>query len=170
MNYLLKDNITGNVACYKTTVKISRKKDLILVKYKALSSTLFSYSDKYNDELYKGDVVEIFISLGKPFYYYEFECAPNGTLFYGEIHNENNERTLTLLQNNCIKSKTKQHKNWYSVDLIIDLSKLSGDKNNISYNIFRIDTDGEKPEKHLFALNPTLCDTFHVEKAFIKLK
>ena len=34
-------------------------------------------------------------------------------------------------------------------------------------NAFRIETDGERLEKHLFALNPTLCNSFH-KSEFIK--
>ena len=49
----------------------------------------------------------------------------------------------------------------------VDLSKLKHN-NNIEYNAFRIEMVNER--QILEALNPTLCNTFHVREKFMRLE
>ena len=68
---LLKENKTGSKACYKTQFKYRKSLNYLHFSYKAHNSSLDSYSDKYNDELYHGNVCELFIRYGKENHYHQ---------------------------------------------------------------------------------------------------
>ena len=162
---LLKENITGAEACYKTEFKYRKCCKYLCFTFKAHHSALDSYSDKYNDELYRGNVCELFIKYGKENHYYEIEVAPNGATFLADIENINGNFKGTLIDDCFVKTNAKVKKNAYMVRILIPKSFIKTKK--IEFNAFRIETDGERPEKHLFALNPTLCNSFH-KSEFIK--
>ena len=52
-----KDNITGEKAIYKTEFDIKIEGNKLVLNYSAKHSKFYSYSDKFNDDIYKGDVV-----------------------------------------------------------------------------------------------------------------
>lgn len=162
---LFKENITGNIACYKTKFKYKKGLKFLHFTFKAFDSSLTSYSNKYNDPLYKADVCELFIKYGKENHYYEIEVAPNGTIFLSDIENINGKFRGTLIEKCFIKTSSRIKNNTYLVSISIPKKYIK--TKNIEFNAFRIETDGEKPEKHLFALNPTLCNSFH-RMEFIK--
>lgn len=167
--YFFKENKTGNETSYETRLDIDQKGDKLVCFFKAKNSKFYSYSNKYNDDLFKGDVVEIFISSKYDNKYYEIEVSPNGTLFYALIDNSKSEDRILYLENNCVDVKVECKNKSYTVLLTIDLAKLELNKKGIIFNAFRIETDGGVPEKHLLALNPTLCGSFHKPEFFIKL-
>lgn len=156
---LLKENITGEKACYKTEFSYRKCYKYLRFTFKAHHSALNSYSDKYNDELYKADVCELFIRYGKENHYYEIEVAPNGATFLADIENINGNFHGNLIDDCFIKTTSKIKKDSYTVKILIPKSYIKTRK--IEFNAFRIETDGERPEKHLFALHPTLCGSFH---------
>ncbi len=156
---LLKENKTGKEACYKTKFRFKKSRNYLRFSFVAHNSALDSYSDKYNDELYKADVCELFIKYGKKDHYYEIEVAPNGATFLADIENKNGRFHGTLIKNCFVKTKAKAKKDYYKVKMLIPTSYIK--TNKIEFNAFRIETDGEKPEKHLFALHPTMCGSFH---------
>lgn len=49
-----------------------------------------------------------------------------------------------------------------------DEAGLNGD--GVYFNAYRLETDGGEQEKHLFALNPTMCGKFHVPSKYVYLK
>ena len=163
----LKENVTGKEAIYETDVAFEIKDKIIYLDFVARHSLLFSYSDKYNDKLYQGDTCEIFVDFGNKTHYLEIEVAPNNTLFIALV--DKVDKSLTFLENNFVESKTEKYLDGYKASLIIDLKALDKDVIEIKYNIFRIETDGGKENAHLFALNPTLCGTFHVQDKFLKI-
>lgn len=156
---ILKENTTGKKACYKTKFKFRKCCKYLCFTYIAHHSSLNSYSDKYNDELYKADVCELFIRYGKENHYYEIEVAPNGATFLADIENINGDFHGALIDKCFIKTSAKIKKDTYIVRILIPKEYIK--TNKIEFNAFRIETDGEKPEKHLFALHPTLCGSFH---------
>lgn len=161
----LRENFTGQKAVYKTTLhKYVTPKSIIFV-FNARHSTFNSYSNKNNDDLYKADVCEVFIRYGKENHYYEVEVAPNGATFLADITNINGDFKGELINDIFMKTSAKTYKNSYKVTIKIPREYIKTKK--IEFNAFRIETDGEKPEKHLFALNPTLCGSFH-KPEFIK--
>lgn len=156
---LLKENKTGAEACYKTEFKYRKCCKYLCFIFKAHHSALDSYSDKYNDELYRGNVCELFIKYGKENHYYEIEVAPNGATFLADIENINSNFKGNLIGDCFVKTSAKIKKSGYTVRILMPKSFIKTKK--IEFNAFRIETDGERPEKHLFALHPTLCNSFH---------
>lgn len=156
---LLKENITGQKACYKTKFKYRRCYKYLYFSFKAYHSTFNSYSGKYNDELYKADVCELFIKYGKENHYYEIEVAPNGATFLADIENIDGNFKGTLIDKCFVKTKAKIAKDHYIVRILVPRHYIKTKK--IEFNAFRIETDGIKPEAHLFALHPTMCGSFH---------
>ena len=57
----LKDNFTGEKAIYKTLLNIEKQDDVLIFEFYASHCSFYSYSDKFNDPIYNGDVVEVFI-------------------------------------------------------------------------------------------------------------
>lgn len=161
--FKLLDNLTGKIGTPQTDFSYERKGNLLSFCFEAYESSLNSFSNIDNDQLYKGDVVEIFLDLGDDFYY-EFEVAPNGATFVAKILN----REITFTENNFFKSKTYIKGDMYQVYMMVDISKLKHN-GKIRFNAFRIETKGIKSEYILQALSPTLCETFHVREKFIDL-
>lgn len=143
-NYVKSDNlVTFNFVCY--------------------DSCLYSYSNKNNDDLWKGCVAEIFLDTGLDFYY-EFEVAPNGAVFAAKIRN----RQIEYIDPSIIESRSAINGNNYQVQITVDLNKLEkGDE--LKFNAFRVENKKGETIQQLQALNPTLCETFHVRKKFIRL-
>ncbi len=162
MSYLL-NNFNGKIANPKTIVKIEKKEEKIIFNFAAFDSCLYSYSKKNNTNLWKACVCEVFLDLGDDFYY-EFEVAPNGKTFIAIIKN----KKVTFIKQNFFSSKVTIDGDKYEVTMEIDLAKLNNPK-IIKYNCFRIETRPNEKEQILSALNPTLCDTFHVREKFITL-
>lgn len=156
---LLKENYTGNTACYKTKFKFRKCSKFLHFAFKACNSSLNSYSNKYNDELYKADVCELFIKYGKENHYYEIEVAPNGAVFLSDIENIDGNFKGALIDQCFVKTSVKVKKDTYKVRISIPRSFIKTKK--IEFNAFRIETDGIESNKHLFALHPTLCGSFH---------
>jgi hypothetical protein len=164
MSYL-KNNFNGGQTKTKTSFAVKKIGFTIIANFIAHDSSLLSYSTKDNDDLWKGCVVELFLDLGDRDFYYEFEVAPNGATFVAKKYIDH----LDFIKNDFFKSKSVIDGTSYKVEMVIDLSKLNILK-DIRYNAFRIENDSPKEKSdNLFALNPTLCDTFHIREKFIKL-
>ena len=161
---ILKDNITGLESPIKTEFFIKQEGKTLSCSFNAYNSSLNSYSDKDNDELYLGDVVEIFIDVGEKDSYLEIEVAPNGAKFVANIVN----RKIIFIDNSFVKTKVDVKDDSYFVSLEIDLSRFNINR-PIEYNAFRIETKGIKENYILLAASPTLCGTFHVRNKFIHL-
>ena len=159
----LLDNCSGNFIDPITNVSYEINGNILEFNFQAFDSALNSFSNKDNDAIYNGDVVEVFLDLGDEFYY-EFEVAPNGTTFIAKILNGN----IIFVENTFFESNVRIEGNNYFVKMKIDLSKL-GESKNIKFNAFRIETKGIKPNYILQALCPTLSNSFHVRNKFIKI-
>ena len=160
----LKNNFNGNVANPKTIVKIEKKKSKIVFNFKAYKSCLFSYSSENNSDLWRACVCEVFLDLGDDFYY-EFEVAPNGATFVAKIK----DRKITFFEQDFFSSKARIENDNYYVEMTIDLDKIGFNPKHIKYNCFRVEVNPNEKEQNLSALNPTLCDTFHIRDKFLTL-
>ena len=67
------------------------------------------------------------------------------------------------------RSDVRHTDNGYIVDISIDKTKLNMSLDKIYFNAYRLETDGGEMEKHLFALNPTMCGKFHVPTRYVML-
>ena len=155
---LLKNNFTGEIANPKTEVEISFNNDVLSFNFVAHDSSLESYSDKKNDDLWRKNVVEVFLDLNDPDFYYEFEVAPNGAIFVAKKYKDK----LVFINDDFFKSNVEIVGNSYKVLMKIDL-KMIGKVENFKFNAFRIE------DENLEALSPTFCDTFHKREKFISL-
>lgn len=161
---ILKDNITGQNSPLKTEFYIEEKGKHLICLFKAYDSSLNSHGNKNNDELYRGDVVEVFLDIGEPNAYLEIEVAPNGKKFVANII----DKEIHFIDSNFVKTNVEIQNHDYFVTIDINLSKLKVLK-PIKYNAYRIETKGIKENYLLLAVSPTLCGTFHVRDSFIKL-
>ena len=163
MKYRLFDTRTGKLEEPITNFSFEKLNNVLICSFEAKDSSLNSYSNKNNDDLYLGDVVELFLDLGSDFYY-EFEVAPNNATFVAKIVNSK----PVFIDSSFFESEVKIIDKDYYVQMKIDLSNL--DKyEEIKINAFRIETKGIKSELILQALSPTLCNTFHVRDKFVKI-
>ena len=156
----LSNNIDGKIGVPETLVTWKRDGNILIFNFEAKDSSLKSFSNKNNDTLWYENVVEIFLDLGDDFYY-EFEIAPNGTSFIAKIKN----RAITFFEQNFFSHKVEIEGSTYKVEMRMDLGKLSYKPKHIRFNAFRHERVKEKDVE--LALNPTLCDTFHVKEKFI---
>lgn len=159
----LRNNFDNSIAVPRTLFKIERDKHFIIFSFRATKSCLYSFSKENNDDLWKGCVCEVFLDLGDDFYY-EFEVAPNGAIFIAKIK----DGKITFFDCDFFSSNAKIKGSTYFINMKIDLSKLIT-SSTIKYNAFRVETKENEKEQKLSALNPTLCETFHVRDKFIKL-
>ena len=169
--FTLKENRTGNKACYSTCLTVSVMKKRIVFNFLAESSSLFAPYSGYNEPLFDGDVCEIFI--GDKANYYEIEVAPNGAVLFAKITNYGNGGFSTKLLPLAEKEKllVTSARVFGGYEVTIEIERSAFEDKNVFFNAFRIDTDGgEKAEKHLFSVFPTLRNSFHLSEVFEKLE
>ena len=160
----LRDNFTGEKGNPETTFDALRNGNELIFSFEAKDSSLTSYSDKDNDDLWRENVVEVFLDLGDDFYY-EFEVAPNGKTFVATILNGE----ITFIKNDFFSSNVEIEGNTYKVTMKIDLSKFKNVQ-EVKYNAFRAEKKNVGKGQILEALNPTFCNTFHVREKFVILQ
>ncbi len=174
MKYYLKENYKAGEAIYKTSVDITEKDGTIKFFFEAENSKCYCPYNKYNEELFEGDVCEVFIG-SDPLreIYYEIVLAPNNTLFLARVTDRGNRDYDIdhIDKKDCfVEYHAGKTEKGYFAEFKFKLQDIRTGDGEIIFNAFRIDTDGEYPEKHLFALNPSLRDTFHYTPAMVKLK
>ena len=160
---VLLNNLDATKPNKATDFNYVKSDNIITFNFDCYNSCLYSYSNKTNDDLWKGCVAEIFLDTGLDFYY-EFEVAPNGAVFAAKIRN----RQIEYIDPSIIKSRSTINGNNYQVQITVDLNKLEkGDE--LKFNAFRVENEKGETIQQLQALNPTLCETFHVREKFIRL-
>ncbi|MBE5741923.1 MAG: hypothetical protein E7360_01230 [Clostridiales bacterium] len=163
----LRENRKGEKTPFITTLEYGRVGNNLRFKFCAHDSKLFSAYSEDNEPIYNGDVVEVFLCVGKDINeYYELEVAPNGAVFFAKIKNENGNLKLEFLPKAFTADVTLTD-NGYDVEIIVPYSAIKAGDHPIRFNAFRIETEGGHRDKHLLALNPTLCGNFHCPDKFI---
>ncbi len=165
---LLENN--GGTVKESTLVKMSIEDERLKLLFICASRDIISKGRTYNDKLYEGDTVELFITLGTKGRYLELEVNPRGVQYAAIV--ENNGQNIVINYLECSP--------FYSVTDIIEggwcsfweiplenLNKLGFDIENAYFNLYRQDYEGEN--LNLYALNPTMSETFHKTESFIKL-
>lgn len=177
MIYQLKNSRTGEaIPEFETTVEVKKTKTHLTFDFYCKNTQFYSADDKYNGPIYGGDVCEAFICTGEDIMkYYEIEVAPNNCQFLYKIVNHggmnNNINTYPIpAEENFLTSSVEKIGNDYRVKFSVPLDKIGYDeKIGVRYNAYRIETEGGITDKNLLAINPTMCDKFHVPSCFIKL-
>lgn len=160
---VLLDNFTGQKPKKLTDFNYIKDNSVVTFNFNCYDSAIYSFSNKDNDDLWRGCVAEVFLDTGLDFYY-EFEVAPNGAVFAAKIRN----RKIEYIDPSIIKAKATVVGNGYQVQLIVDLNKLERG-NELKFNAFRVENKKGETVQQLQALNPTLCETFHVREKFKRL-
>ncbi len=170
MECFLKNNYTGEETPFKTVLEYGRKNGEFRFSFDCENSKLFSAYDEDNEPIYNGDVVELFICVGGDRRsYFEIEVAPNGAVFFAEIRNENGLHAK-MLNARSFFSKVTLRENGYSVEINVPDAILGYKNGEVTFNAYRIETEGGVPNKNLLALNPTLCGSFHMPQFFVPLE
>lgn len=180
MKFILKNNRTGeDFPEYLTTLNVVKTETHLEFLFDCNKSMFFSAGDEYNSEIFNGDVCEAFICVDEDLTrYYEIEVAPNNCQFLYKMHNVSKsvekvelEQYPITKEENFLFSEVIKYDNNYKVKFSVPLDKIGYDpKVGIRFNAYRIETDGGYTDRHLLAVNPTLCDTFHEPNKFIKFE
>ncbi len=176
MRYELKNNRNGEkIDEFLTTVDVVKTDKELSFEFFCKNSKFYSASNEYNGLIYNGDVCEAFISTGNDItVYYEIEVAPNGTIFLYKMKNLGVGMfdATPIPEEDCFVTAEVEKLNDtdYRVKFSMPLEKIGYDeKIGITFNAFRIETEGGIIDKNILALSPTLCETFHCVDSFIKL-
>ena len=175
--YELKNSRNGEKAVYKTTVDITKQDGIITFVFTAENTQYYCPRSGYNKIHSVGDACEILIgSDPNRRWYYEIELSPANDLMLAKMEykgkNENGRVVLGVnLVDDCFVTSTVQRteKGYVAQINIPEKEILTGD-GEIYFNAYRLETDGGEMEKHLFALNPTLCKFFHTPDKYVYLK
>lgn len=176
LNEKLKNSRTGkDIPEFETTVKIVMTDTELSFEFFCKNSKFFSASNEYNGPIFDGDVCEAFICTGEdPKKYFEIEVSPNNTQFVSFMTNLGPglyDAEYVSKENNFLKSEVEFLGNDYRLKFSMPLEKIGYDpKRGIRFNAYRIETEGGYTDRNLLALNPTMCDTFHVYEKFVELK
>ncbi len=160
----------GGDTCLKTEVRFSMENDSLNLLFICEARDIISKGKAYNDKLYEGDVVELFLTLGERTKYLELDVNPSGVEFAAVVTNDGQSRKLDFLPESPFHNSTVLTENGWRSEWKIpldNLRKLGFREENAYFNLYRQDFDGD--ELNLYALNPTECETFHKTEKFIKL-
>jgi hypothetical protein len=171
----LRNSRTGEKSDFTTNVIIKMTETDLSFEFFCKNSKFYSADDKYNGPIFDGDVCEAFISTdGTINNYFEIEVAPNNTVFLNRIYNPGGGAFQTFPideSENFVTSEVEINGNDYRLKFSVPLEKIGYTKEKgILFNAYRIETEGGHTDLHLLALNPTMCDTFHMSEYFIKLE
>ena len=177
MIHQLRNSTDGAEACYKTTLEITENGSSLTFRFVAVNSKYNCPYRTYNAPHYKGDVCEVFIGTAPDKkVYYEVEITPMNDLFLAKItyqgKDENGSPILhtDYVEESFVKSNAALTDNGYIAEISFDKNNVITGDGDLFFNAYRIETDGEAPEKHLFALNPTMQGRFHVPERYVTLK
>lgn len=171
MKALLKNSRTGEPAVYKTEVETEYFGEYLKLSFVCENSACYCPYQKNNMPIYEGDVCEAFLCADeKRREYLETEIAPNGAVFAAIIVNDGGKLNTTVLDDVLFDIRVSKTETGYLAEYKIDLKKVGLYGKTLFGNIYRIETDGGEHNKHLFALNPTLCGNFHRPEKFIEIK
>lgn len=169
--YHLLENINKDEPAQKTTVFAKHTGDYLEFDFVCEENSPHPYGEKNNDLLYKGDVVEIFLTLGAKNRYLEVEVNPDGLLFVAEVTFKGGKTSLNMLTDQVAETVVQKGENEIKTNLKLNKKALLGlgfTPENAFINLYRQDFD-ENNNLRLYALSPTMCGTFHKPEAFLKL-
>lgn len=173
----LKNCVSGLPAVYKTEFSVSEKEGKLTFVFDAEHSRYFCCDPGYNNIHSLGDVCEILIGTDtKRGVYYEIEISPIGDLMIAKMINHGVDSAgkpildINFVEEPFIDASITKTESGYRAELTFDKECIYTGDGEIYFNAYRIETDGGEPEKHLFALNPTMQGRFHVPDKFVWLK
>ena len=178
MEYILKNTADGSAAEYKTSVTVTEQAGKVTFSFVCENSKYFCpYEGQYNKLHCDGDVCEVFIgSDPERREYYEMELSPKNDLMLAKIrYNGDDEQGIPILDidyvdESFVKTEAEMTDNGYACKMTFDLKDIMTGDGDIFFNCYRIETEGGTPDRHLFALSPTMRRRFHTPKYYLSLK
>ena len=177
MIYRLKNCKNGKRARYYTTVEIVDKGEELTFKFVADRCKYNCPNPYYNGFHCEGDACEIFIGTDPDKkVYYEIEVSPLNDLMIAKITHKGIDKKkqpiigVELIKENFVKSNVVAMDDGYVMEISFKKEKVFTGNGELFFNVYRLETDGEKMEKHLFALSPTMKKKFHVIESFVCVK
>ena len=175
MIYNLKDCRDGSEAVYDTTVEITKQGSYVSFKFVAMNTTYNCPHNFYNGIHSEADACEILIGTDpERRVYYEMEISAMGDLMLAKMTNSGDDNGEPILDIGFvdvpfIKGDIVRKPSGYEATISFDLADINTGDGEVYFNAYRLETDGEYRDKHLFALIPTLRPKFHVPERFVYL-
>ncbi len=176
MKFKLRNCIDGQAAIYETELEITENGGMLTFVFNAENSESFCCEPGYNNIHSLGDVCEILIGTDpERRVYYEIEINPIGDLMIAKMTNHGTDLAgkpildIDFAKEPFITARADKTPSGYRAELSFNKCEIYTGEGEIYFNAYRIETDGGEPEKHLFALNPTMQGRFHVPAKFIYL-
>ena len=119
---VLRDNSGGDGIGGKAT--LWRTENAIKVLFCAVDNDIISYGKKYNEPLWKGDTVEIFLTLGRRNRYLELEVNPDGAGYATFVENRNGEFELEFIDEPPFKWEARRTE--YGYECSFEIPGLHG--------------------------------------------
>ena len=167
--YYLRENITGaeNGECCFRCCFSGREAEFF---FGVRDEDVISPFQEDNEDIWQGDAVEVFLSPdGNPEHYFELEVSPLGVRFWGEVTFSGGEKRLKKLPP-PFRADAARTQEGYVVQIKLPLAAMRGyDRAAVMLNAFRLDKKADDRQK-LYALNPTLCESFHKPQKFSKVQ
>ena len=177
MKYELKNCKNGEAGVYPTTVDISVKDGIITFFFECENCEFFCPFTGYNKIHSAGDSCEILIgSDPERKVYYEIEISAKGELMIAEMTNHGMDDKgepildINFIDDCFVNAKVEPWKDGYTCLVSFPLEKIMSGDGEIYFNAQRLDTDGGRYDKHLWALSPTMYPRFHLPKYYVFLK
>lgn len=127
----------------------------------------------YNDPVWRGEAVEVFISPNADMtHYFEFDAAPNGSSYNAQVLNVGDPTVFVRSIDNCpVIYDSKINDDFYTLEMRIPFSLILKKGTSPSdvpwlFNAYRI---SHADSVRMFALSPTAQNSFHVPSKFSEL-
>lgn len=171
----LYENVAGGDCDQQTLISYFKQDGKITFIFNCVEDTPIIFGNKDNDKLYKGDVVEIMLTLGNANRYLEVSVNPAELKYAAIVLNpdgEGSNLTIETLDDNPIETDMFATDIGYVAKIIIPidwLKELGWRAEASLINIYRQDFNAEG-DLRLYALSPTKSATFHKVDAFIPME
>ncbi len=165
--YYLFENLTGkedHSCCFYYDLR----KDGMIFHFDVEDEDIVSPFAKDNEDIWQGDAVEIFLSPnGDRLRYLEIEISPFGIRFCGKIFNHDGKTPRLEKIPPNFSAEAVISERGYTVTAELPYASLEGyEEDKMIFNAFRLDKKRDGTQL-LYALNPTLCRSFHRPAFFI---
>jgi hypothetical protein len=178
MVYQFKNNRNGEEAVYNTTVEITEKAGIITFRFVGEHTQFYCPRKGYNKVHCVGDACEVIIgSDPNREVDYEIELSLENDLMVAKMRYLGIKPTGPadleihfVEEKDCfVTSNVTRTENGFIAEMNIKKESILTGDGPIYFNAYRLETDGGTMEKHLFALNPTLCGRFHTPSLYVLL-
>ncbi|MDD3946299.1 MAG: hypothetical protein PHI19_00470 [Clostridia bacterium] len=171
----LRENIAGGDCQQQTLVSYYHQKDKLVFVFDCDEVSPVVFGTKDNDKLYKGDIVELMITLGASEKYLEVGVNPDNLKYAAIVANPEGtgkELSIERLEHHPIETELVTTEGGYIAKIVIPidwLKELGWTREAAKINFYRQDftADGEL---RLYAFSPTRSANFHKIDSFVPME